>query len=109
MFNTINTYIPNGEKIKDYYYGKSIRIRLDETHFRNMTMERYIKGIHEYKGYEIIQIRYDIYYKGRLNKKYYNTYDGKPLYRAPNEKCFSVIFDREYNLNSMFSWPTNKQ
>jgi hypothetical protein len=38
VFNTINTYIPNGEKIRDYYYGKSIRIRLDETHFRSMAL-----------------------------------------------------------------------
>jgi hypothetical protein len=105
VFNTINTYIPNDEEIKDYYYGNSIRIRLNETNFRSMTVERYMKGIHKYKDYEIMQIRYNIYYKEYLKKKYYNIYKGKLLHKASNEKCFTVIFDGGYNFKRMFSWP----
>jgi hypothetical protein len=99
-YEIVMEYLPEGEKIEDYYYEISICIIIDEKTKQYFTLEKYnlIKNLPEYKDKEIETIDYAIWYY----EAFFNKYNGS----AGNTtgKCFSIIFNGRNEFIGKFLW-----
>lgn len=99
-YDVIIQYLPENEKVENYYYEIEISIRLDEKTIKFMTPKEYnlYKELPEYKDLEIERIEYAIWYYELFDKKY-NGWAGDPT-----GKCFSVIYNKDNVFIGKYLW-----
>jgi hypothetical protein len=99
-YNLVIGFLPENKKIEDYFYNISIHVRIDEKTQRNFKLESYnlIKELPEYKDLQIEYIEYAIWYYEIFFNKYSRTRGD------PTRKCFSIIFNNNYEFISRNYW-----
>jgi hypothetical protein len=99
-YGIVINYLPENEKIEDYYFSINFLVKLDENRQKYITPDDYygIKDSTIYRADEIEYIEYAIwYYEAFLNK--YNGYHGDPT-----GKCFSIHFNGEDKFIGRIYW-----